>query len=109
MARYNVRDLIGHWVKPRSRAGKMCPHKCCRGYRVHPDNFPVILPRELLRTARERDLIAHYEQHGTRDCPECEKVRTQILGEIDLDDLNSLSGVGVPDLGISKTGQKKSK
>ena len=33
----------------------------------------------------------------------------QILGEIDLDDLNSLSGVGVPDLGISKTGQKKSK
>jgi len=83
MARYNVRDLIGHWVKPRSRAGKMCPHKCCRGYRGHPDNFPVILPRELLRTASERDLIAHYEQHGARDCASCEKVRTQVLGEID--------------------------
>lgn len=33
----------------------------------------------------------------------------QILGEIDLDDLNSLSDIGVPDLGISKTDKKKSK
>ena len=33
----------------------------------------------------------------------------QILGEIDLDDLNSLSDVGVPDLGIARPAKKKAK
>lgn len=61
--RYNIRDLLGHWVKPRSERGKMCPHACCRGKRVHPANFPVILPRKLLREASDRELMDHYGKH----------------------------------------------
>ena len=49
---YNVRDLLGHFVKPRAAKGKMCPHACCRNKRVHPGNMPVILPSKLL--ARQR-------------------------------------------------------
>lgn len=62
MARYKVRDLIGHFVKPRSAGGKMCPHACCRNKRVHPDNMPVILPSKLLRRASDEDLAAHYDR-----------------------------------------------
>jgi len=65
MAYYNIRDLIGHWVAPRSARGKMCPHACCRGYRVHPGNYPVILPDRLLRRASDFDLADHYDK-GTR-------------------------------------------
>jgi hypothetical protein len=61
---YNVRDLLGHWVKPRSRRGKMCPHACCRNKRVHPANFPVILPSALLRRASDDDLAEQYRRHG---------------------------------------------
>lgn len=74
---YNVRDLIGHWVKPRSRQGKMCPHACCRNRRVHPDNFPVLLPAELLRRAPEKDLLYHYEHTGN------DRARAQVLAEVD--------------------------
>jgi hypothetical protein len=62
--RYNVRDLLGHWVKPKSERGKMCPHACCRGKRVHPANFPVILPRQLLREATDQQLADHYGKHS---------------------------------------------
>jgi len=75
---YNIRDLLGHWVKPRTRQGKMCPHACCRNKRVHPENFPVLLPRELLRKAPERDLITHYEKVNDND-----RASAQLLGEID--------------------------
>lgn len=78
MARYNVRDLIGHWVKPRSAKGKMCPHACCRNRRVHPDNFPVILPAKLLRRASDRDLEQQYERHGSND-----RARAQVLRELE--------------------------
>jgi hypothetical protein len=79
---YNVRDLLGHWVKPVSKRGKMCPHACCRGKRVHPDNYPVILPSALLRKASEQDLMAHYDRvQGTG--PKDEKARAQVLHEMD--------------------------
>lgn len=61
---YNVRDLLGHWVKPRSLREKMCPHACCRGKRVHPANFPVILPKQLLRQASDTELADHYGKHA---------------------------------------------
>lgn len=38
----------------------MCQHACCRGYRVHPANYPVILPNKLLRRASEQDLADHF-------------------------------------------------
>ena len=59
MARYNIRDLIGHFVKPRSAQGKMCPHACCRNRRVHPANMPVILPSRLLGRASDDEPLGH--------------------------------------------------
>lgn len=78
--RYDVRDLLGHWVKPRSKAGQLCPHACCRNRRVHPENFPLILPRELLRRAPEEDLIKHWQSHRCNMNPRCVN---QVIGEID--------------------------
>jgi hypothetical protein len=77
MGRYNVRDILGHWVKPRSRQGDACPHACCRGRRVHPANLPVMLKPRLLRQLPERTLVEHMERHPD------ERVVTQTLGEID--------------------------
>lgn len=62
--KYDIRDLLGHWVKPKQAAGEMCPHACCKGRRVHPERFPVILPRTLLREAPERELWAHLDRYG---------------------------------------------
>jgi hypothetical protein len=82
MARYNVRDIFGHFVKPRSRQGKMCPHACCRNRRVHPDNMPVILPNRMLRRATDEDLQAHYADVSKRDDAESEAARYQVLYEM---------------------------
>jgi hypothetical protein len=74
---YNRRDLIGHWVTKQTRTQQMCQHACCRGYRVHPNNYPVILPNPLLRRASEDDLAWHYEHAGS------EKAKAQVLHELD--------------------------
>jgi len=81
MARYNIRDLIGHFVAPRSARGKMCPHACCRNKRVHPDNMPVILPSRLLRRASDDDLVAHYDRVQGDSYRE-ERARAQVLAEM---------------------------
>lgn len=78
MAFYDVRDLIGHWVKPRSAEGEMCPHACCRGFRPHPDNFPVILSARQLRGSSERQLVYHLRKHGGSD-----RAVRQVVGELD--------------------------
>lgn len=64
MACYNVRDLLGHWVRPRSREAAMCPHPCCRGKRPHPDRFPVLLPKGMARRLTDTELIAHLGKPG---------------------------------------------
>lgn len=79
---YNVRDLLGHFVKPRSAKGKMCPHACCRNKRVHPANMPVILPRKLLQRASDDDLQAHYER-VQGDSKKDQRARAQVLHEMD--------------------------
>ena len=79
---YNVRDLLGHFVKPRSARQKMCPHACCRNKRVHPDNMPVILPSKLLRRASDDDLMAHY-QRVQGDSKKDQRARAQVLHEMD--------------------------
>ena len=81
MARYNIRDLIGHFVAPRSAEGKMCPHACCRNRRVHPANMPVILPSRLLRRASDDDLAAHYDRVQGGSYRE-ERARAQVLHEM---------------------------
>lgn len=78
MSRYNVRDLIGHFVKPRSAAQKMCPHPCCRNKRVHPDNFPVILPDKLLRRVSDADLEKQLDRRMNND-----RARAQVIHEIE--------------------------
>jgi hypothetical protein len=79
---YNVRDLLGHYVAPRSAAGKMCPHACCRNKRVHPENMPVILPNKLLRRASDDDLAAHYDRIQD-DSPKDQRARAQVLHEFE--------------------------
>jgi hypothetical protein len=81
MARYSIRDLIGHFVAPRSAEGKMCPHACCRNRRVHPANMPVILPSRLLRRATDDDLAAHYGRVQGDSYRE-ERARAQVLHEM---------------------------
>jgi hypothetical protein len=79
---YNVRDLLGHFVRPRSEQGHMCPHACCRNKRVHPANMPVVLPRKLLQRASDEDLEAHYSRlHG--DSRREERGRAQVLHEME--------------------------
>lgn len=77
MSRYNTRDILGHYVKPPSKEGKLCPHACCRNKRVHPENYPVILPSPLLRKASDEDLAYHYE-HTDSD-----RARNQVLYELE--------------------------
>jgi hypothetical protein len=69
--------MIGHFVKPRSAAGKMCPHACCRNKRVHPGNYPVVLPSRLLRRASDEDLAEHYERSSDQ------AARDQVLYEME--------------------------
>lgn len=61
-----MRDLLGHWVRlpPRKNEDGMCPHACCKGRRPHPDRFPVMLPKSLLRTMSQAELEAHFEKPG---------------------------------------------
>jgi hypothetical protein len=79
---YAIRDMLGHFVRPRSARGDMCPHACCRNKRVHPANMPVVLPRRLLRRASDDDLAAHYERLQG-DSRREERGRAQVLHEMD--------------------------
>lgn len=84
MARYyDRRDLIGHWVERAEPEQHMCEHACCRGYRVHPANMPVVLPRKLLRRASEKDLLRHYDRLSDKTGPRADRARLQVLYEID--------------------------
>ena len=79
---YSIRDMLGHFVAPKSAEGKMCPHACCRNRRVHPANMPVILPNKLLRRASDDDLIAHYNR-VQGDSRKDERARAQVLHEME--------------------------
>ena len=80
---YSTRDLLGHFVKPRSAKGKMCPHACCRNKRVHPDNMPVILPSRLLRRASDDDLMEHYNRVSHGGTAKDERAKAQVMHEMD--------------------------
>jgi hypothetical protein len=88
---YNIRDVLGHFVKPRSAEGEMCPHACCRGHRVHPINTPVILPNKLLRSASDDDLMKHYAT-AEGDSKHDRRVRAQVLHEMDRRDKAAAAG-----------------
>lgn len=61
--RYNVRDQLGHYVKPAGMADHPCPHRCCQGKRVHPKNLPVKLDRSYLRTLSGPELETELDQY----------------------------------------------
>jgi hypothetical protein len=78
VARYNVRDVFRHFVKPRSAAGDACPHSCCRGYRIHPANLPLTLKPGILRRLSDDELSEHYGKHAG-----CDRCRHQVEKELD--------------------------
>lgn len=80
---YNRRDLIGHYIEKRQKAQEPCGHACCRGYRVHPANYPVILPNKLLRSASEDDLRDHFLKVSEQEGAKARKAEAQILHEMD--------------------------
>lgn len=51
---YNIRDLLGHFV--RGKGGHRCPHKCCRGRRPHPPQKPLIPDRAVIRAMTDEQL-----------------------------------------------------
>ena len=57
---YSRRDRIGHFVRKQQQTRRPCTHACCRGYREHPANYPVILPDRTLRRARDEELQQHF-------------------------------------------------
>lgn len=59
---YNVRDLLGHFIKPANKAGAMCPHPCCKGRRPHPDKWPLMLDRGTLKGASDEELYQHLQR-----------------------------------------------
>jgi hypothetical protein len=78
MARYDRRDLFRHWIRREQRANAPCTHACCRGYRPHPEHYPVTLPARYLRGASADGLAAHY-----RRCPDGRQAcRDQVLDEL---------------------------
>jgi hypothetical protein len=83
MARRFRRDLIGHFIRNEQRTQQPCTHACCRGYRVHPANMPVILPNRTLRSASDADLAAHFERVSQEDTPKSRRAEAQIMHEMD--------------------------
>jgi prophage tail gpP-like protein len=79
---YNRRDLIGHWIKTDQRDQRPCTHACCRGYRVHPDNYPTVLASRTLRRASDDDLSAHFQKVTQQDTPQARYAEDQILNEM---------------------------
>jgi hypothetical protein len=83
VARHYRRDLIGHFIRRRQREQQPCGHACCRGYRVHPDNYPVILPNRLLRSASDEDLAEHYKRVSHGDTAKDRRAEAQIIYEME--------------------------
>lgn len=82
MARYR-RDLIGHFIEKQQREEQPCTHACCRGYRVHPDNYPTILPNRTLRRASDHDLAEHFDKVSEGNTPADRRATAQIMHEFE--------------------------
>jgi hypothetical protein len=81
---YNRRDQIGHWVNKEQPVYRPCRHACCRGYRAHPSNWPVIPARAAYRTATDDQLAAHYQKLvAVENDPKARGGELQILAEFE--------------------------
>lgn len=83
MAQRLRRDLIGHFIRREQRTEQPCTHACCRGYRVHPANYPVILPDRTLHRASDTDLETHYRRVSDQETPQARRAEAQILHEME--------------------------
>src|SRR6516165_9227829 len=88
---YDRRDLIGHWIRKQQRQQQPCTHACCRGYRVHPENFPVILPDRTLHRASDEDLAKHYRKVSAGTTSDDRRAELQILHEMERRDRADLA------------------
>lgn len=77
------RDLIGHFVRNDQRTQRPCTHACCRGYRVHPSNYPVILPDRTLHRASDADLAQHFDKVSQGDTAADRRAEAQLLHEME--------------------------
>ena len=80
---YNRRDLIGHWIHKQQRVQRPCTHACCRGFRVHPENYPVVLPSRTLRRASDEDLAEHFGKVSEGHTAQDREATRQILHEME--------------------------
>jgi hypothetical protein len=83
MAQRYRRDLIGHFIRTQQRTQQPCTHACCRGYRVHPSNYPVILPDRTLHRASDEDLAQHFDKVSRESTPKARRAEAQILHEME--------------------------
>lgn len=80
---YNRRDDLGHWVDREKPTGQLCEHACCRGYRQHPKDYPVIMPRRALRGQSDEQLQAYYRKVTRDPSPKARTAELQIMHELD--------------------------
>jgi hypothetical protein len=103
MTRYSIRDILGHFVTPKSRRGDMCPHACCRGRRVHPDKFPVILKPRMLRQASDDELADHYGRYAGNA-----KAQRQVVRELERRDNAVIRARGAKDRAAARKYERQS-
>jgi hypothetical protein len=81
---YDRRDQIGHWVKRDEQILRPCHHACCRGYRAHPHNWPLIPASYALRRASDEQLASHYHKvSAAENDPKARAVELQIINEFE--------------------------
>ena len=80
---YNRRDQIGHWVRKDQQIYRPCRHACCRGYRAHPSNWPIIPASHALRRATDEQLADHFRKTGAEDSPQARGAELQIIHELE--------------------------
>jgi hypothetical protein len=80
---YNRRDQIGHWVRRDQEIFRPCRHACCRGYRAHPSNWPLIPASHALRRATDDELARHYSKVTQSESPRARGVELQIISEFE--------------------------
>jgi hypothetical protein len=83
MAQHYRRDLIGHFIRKEQHTQRPCTHACCRGYRVHPANYPVILASRTLHRASDEDLGQHFDKVSRENSPKARRAEAQILHEME--------------------------
>lgn len=86
--RYDVRDQLGHFVKPVQAEDHPCPHRCCQGQRVHPETLPVKLDRRYLRSLSPGELETELGQYS-RYADSHEEGFLQVIAELDRRDTSA--------------------